>query len=109
MRDLPREGGARLLKRIAVGFHHRDALRCLRGEVLAPAGERGNGAFLKVSDACECSLQSLSLGFVMGDGDRQRTLAALNRRRRVPDLLVQDQKSAAVDHLSLRCRSSAAD
>jgi uncharacterized caspase-like protein len=39
----------------------------------------------------------------MGDSDRQRPLSALDRGCCVPDLLVQDQKGAAINHPSFSC------
>ena len=52
------------------------------------------------------AFEPLALGLVLGDGDRQRPLAALDRRRRIADLLVQDEQRVTVGQLLLGRRGS---
>jgi AcrR family transcriptional regulator len=97
--NLSGKGGARFADGIAIRFQDRNRLRRLGGQIFAPAGKRRHRALLQVGDAAERGFQPLSFRLVLSDGERQRPLAAIDRRRRVPDLLFQDQQGAAVRQL----------
>ena len=68
------------------------APKSLRPQVLAPFEQARRRHFLEVGDACNCRFKPPAFVFVMGDGGRRRALAALDRRRCIPDLLVQDER-----------------
>jgi len=100
-RDLACERRTSLAQSVAIGFQHRNRLRGLAGEVVPAAAERRHRALLEVGDALERRLQAFALGLVLRNGERQRPLAMIDRRRGVADLLGQDQERAAIGELFL--------
>ena len=106
--DLLGEQRAGFPDRVAVGLHHGDGFGRFGGEFLAARRERRGGPFLKVGDPGKRRVETLALGLVLGDGNRQRPLGPLDTGRSIADMLVEDQERAAVDRVLLGGVDSAA-
>lgn len=99
--DLPGEQRAGFPDGVPVRLHHGDGLGRFGREFLAACRERRGGPFLKVGDPGQGRIEAPALGFVLGDGNRQRPLGPLDTGRRVTDMLVENQERAAVDRVLL--------
>ena len=106
-RDFLGEQGSRGHRGIAVGFQARDRLRRFPREIVAAAIECRGCAQFEIGDPRIGGVETAALLLVLGDRQRQRPLAALDGRGRIPHLLVEDEKGRAVLQFLPRCSHAA--
>ena len=87
---------------IAIGFKRSDRLRALMGERLVAGLQRRRNARLQIGDPRFCGGDARRLFAVLPNRQSERLFGALQRVRRVADLLVEKQQRVSIRELLFR-------